>query len=381
MIYANPRDFGAIGDGITDDTAAFVAALAASDTVWMDAGTFAISGVSLASGQKFLGSGDKTKLVPSASFVAGANLVYIGAGSEGVEVGGLSADIPQTLTGSCAVYASFAARVHIHDILSYDSGFCAVRLDRCDKSLIERVRVLAAHTYGIQCINGNNNRITDCQTQGVGVSHHIQLQGENRSKIDNCFADSVTGSGFGMNLYLCQHCAIKDCSTVDCKYEGINITDSSFCLVADNNCDWTGNQSTDFGISLNGHAGYCNLNIIRGNTINRSGKSGIAIYGTLTNSLGNLVEGNMIYAAGQLGLPNDGAILIACQNGSTSSTTVIGNLCYGDGTKTRYGVLESTGYGPNVSNNRLGPNGVFNMTVSPNAKAAPSTALFVPPGW
>lgn len=42
--YVSVKDFGAVGDGVTDDTAAFTAALAASDYVGVPAGTYLVTG-------------------------------------------------------------------------------------------------------------------------------------------------------------------------------------------------------------------------------------------------------------------------------------------------------------------------------------------------
>ena len=43
----NVKDFGAVGDGITDDTAAFVAAIAGGGDIVLPAGTYFLSDTSL----------------------------------------------------------------------------------------------------------------------------------------------------------------------------------------------------------------------------------------------------------------------------------------------------------------------------------------------
>lgn len=55
---SNVRDFGAIGDGTTDDTAAIVAALAASNSVFLPVGTYLItSAIALANNKSIIGAG------------------------------------------------------------------------------------------------------------------------------------------------------------------------------------------------------------------------------------------------------------------------------------------------------------------------------------
>lgn len=58
---ANVRYYGAVGDGATDDTAAFTAALAANDWVYVPNGTYSVSQITLGSGKWLVGeSREKT---------------------------------------------------------------------------------------------------------------------------------------------------------------------------------------------------------------------------------------------------------------------------------------------------------------------------------
>lgn len=58
------RDFGAVGDGTTDDTTAFRTALAESDAVFVPPGTYRLTGtLDLGQGQRLAGQGDTSRLV------------------------------------------------------------------------------------------------------------------------------------------------------------------------------------------------------------------------------------------------------------------------------------------------------------------------------
>lgn len=52
---ANVKSYGAKGDGATDDTSAFEAAIAAADVIIVPEGTYLLSGISLSSGQQLVG--------------------------------------------------------------------------------------------------------------------------------------------------------------------------------------------------------------------------------------------------------------------------------------------------------------------------------------
>jgi polygalacturonase len=56
-MYANVMDFGAVGDGVTDDTAAFVAAQVASKDIYAPPGTYVLNGLRIQNGVQLIGAG------------------------------------------------------------------------------------------------------------------------------------------------------------------------------------------------------------------------------------------------------------------------------------------------------------------------------------
>jgi len=115
--------------------------------------------------------------------------------------------------------------------------------------------------------------------------------------------------------------------------------------------------------------------------VDRSGKSGIAIAGSFVANAGNIICGNSVYAAGLLGLPNDGGILIYQGTGTATQNLVENNIIYGDGSHTKYGVLESNAYGGTPNANRIALNLVTNITVTNVSTVGGSTVAFAPVGW
>jgi parallel beta-helix repeat protein len=379
-------DFGAKGDGVTDDTAAIQNALNAAgsnNTVLLPPGSFAVTGIAVPSGVTLMGCGAGSILVPAAGFSSGGNLVVIASNAVNSSVQNFAVNLPTTYGSSTAVLINTGASFcSVRDVYMTSGGAFGVDLVQAINCEVERVTILAAATIGIESQNGSWNRIIDCYVTGVVGSHHFQITNEVNSEIRGCRSYLLTGSGFGMNLNGCSACRITNCFAQDSVAEGINITNSSNCVVTGSTVRWTGSQSQDFGISIEASTGgSSSLNIISNNVVLRSGKSGIAIAGSQTSNAANIVTGNSIFSAGMLGLPNDGGILIYQNTGTATQNVVENNVIYGDGVHTRYGVLESNAYGSAPNGNRIALNGVFNVTVANVSTVGAATVSFIPAGW
>jgi hypothetical protein len=81
--FVSVKDFGAVGDGTTDDTAAIQAALTAHLRVYVPSGTYLVTGLTLRYGQKFVGASIFDTYIKS---VTNAPIISLG----GAEAGGLN---------------------------------------------------------------------------------------------------------------------------------------------------------------------------------------------------------------------------------------------------------------------------------------------------
>ena len=380
------KDFGAVGNGVTNDTSAFQSALNSaaltSGTVFVPPGTYVLNSITVPSGVTLKGW-EGAKLIPIAGFGSGAALITIASGAVGSAVYGFTIDIPLSFSNSSGVYVNTNAQFcKVTDLHFPNGGGFAVNLVQTQNCRVERINILAANIMGISAQSGANNRIYDCYVTGVVGSHHMQLTSEIYSEITNCRSYLETGSGFGMNLNKCNFCTIRNCFTQDSSFEGINITDSTRCTITGCSVVYTGSQSQDFGISIEASTGAgSSLNMITNNIVHRSGKSGIAIAGSFVANAGNIIANNSIYSPGMLNLPNDGGILIYQGTGTATQNLVENNIIYGDGSHTKYGVLESSAYGGTPNANRISTNLVTNVTVANVSTVGSSTVSFIPSGW
>jgi hypothetical protein len=117
------KDFGAVGDGVTDDTAAIQAAItaAAEKTLWIDGGTFIVTHLTASSSFSIRGSGT-IKRKDSASGVllglSGASVVYDFAGItlDGNQVNQTPLDSMHTLSFTASGTTSVQAKLVIQGI-------------------------------------------------------------------------------------------------------------------------------------------------------------------------------------------------------------------------------------------------------------------------
>jgi hypothetical protein len=239
------RDFGAIGDGKADDTAAFPAAIKAAPLVRVPAGTYRVSQIRLATGTNLVGE-DR------------AATVILDAGAGGMLVDGSRACVLILDTVGSRI-SNLTIRGKGYSATADDIGLC---LHAAQEARIENVRVEAFTGRGVwlqhrltqycefRGLSVHRIYRTSKKTYGIGVwvygsgsggagwkqPHHITFFDTTVSECSQggVYVDAGTKTGVGFAPYAISFFGldVRDCGTV---YEGgqaaVGLTGASHCLI------------------------------------------------------------------------------------------------------------------------------------------------------
>jgi hypothetical protein len=183
----NVKDYGAVGDGITDDTAAINAALAAVPTtpnsmlgayVFFPPGEYLISSqiVLTKAGTRFGGyvggqtATKVTSLKAASGFTGSMLLIQVGPGSKGAYVKQLVIDgnSEAGVTAGLELHANTLAKSTYDDLQMVNCGVGILTNDNCQSAVFTRVYANVGLTIGMDI--GTGNRSMSCYECVLGGS-------------------------------------------------------------------------------------------------------------------------------------------------------------------------------------------------------------------
>jgi len=161
---ANVLDYGAVGNGVADDTAAFNAAIAASKAVYVPAGTYIVDVVNLAANTFIFGDGAATILKQKSTFVGGSTgSLYANSGSAGATLDNITIrDL--RIEGTNIVAPVFSEFKHL------------ISLNGVKNAIVENVDVIGFQGDGIYIGSG---------VVGGDERHNTNVT------VKNCFFDGI----------------------------------------------------------------------------------------------------------------------------------------------------------------------------------------------
>jgi hypothetical protein len=346
-----PAQFGAVGDGVADDTAAFTRAIATGRKVFVPKGTYLCGPLTLANqGQQISGEGAASVLLQK---TAGQNLFNVTADYvtirdlrlNGVETSSanstfaISTDLSDPasyLTVENVLISGTSAGVGFANAIKFDDG--------CDYGTVRDCAIerlwgnTSGHGYGI--LAGN---VAGCRALGNNL---IATAGRGRHGVyfsAGCH-DSVASGNFikgfdqeGISQYstgaqpacarnIYSHNTLVGCSASNNAASGsIGIYQHSFGCVITNNTITSSGQK---GITVDGSSVTdCANTLVTGNTVSFSGTNGISLTATTrTSVVGNIVHESSANAAGA------SANIMIRTDGTTAcvDTLIADNICSGN---------------------------------------------------
>lgn len=344
---ANVKNYGAIGNGTTDDTAAIQAAIAANNGVWFPAGTYKISAaLNLHNGSRLVGDGPSSKIKQTANTYAirgtsVSNVVLENLWVEGFGTGSTIEQGAVHMTG-CTRVAIKGCRIYNHgtavwvtassDILVADSELDTFKRYGLVLSTSSYWRVIGNNIHGSSeagagnayCISASSHLAGSLPQRACLIANNHLADVPAWDAIMTHETDDLTISGNW----------IRNVRTgIDVGPNGGSTTNKRLVITGNtiqgtSTNTWGAAPAVNAGISLIGDASYAVTEVVvSGNHVegfNRfpatTGSGGVL----LVNVRNITVTGNMIRDIDNAGGSNQGGITMA---GTVRGVTISGNTC------------------------------------------------------
>lgn len=347
-IAINPVEFGAVGDGVTNDTQAFLSAITAMTS---QKGTFRITrGVYLV--DPVLVFSDMTNL--RIEFGEGAKLLCRQTGATPKAVLTLN-NINRALIIDANIDGDAKAWYGI-DIM--DSSRVSVVSSEIYDTLVNQPS--RGDGSGIRIIRSPHCIVSGTYVHDVG-GDGILVLGSDYCAIDNCISERCLRHNYAFAEPISRYCTLRNSVGKDSFLCGIDLETGRFCKITDNHFMNNGhyqNASTDESSLRSAIAMMASSynNIVRGNIIDNPHSYGVwCVQPTITartvdgfiQSVSDIIEGNTIRRASRIGV-----YLSAAQNQENEDTaySVIGNIFEDCETGIRLGY---TSYDLIIANNQM----------------------------
>lgn len=195
-VFANVKNYGAVGDGVTDDTQAFQDALAANPNIYVpEDGVFVIGGVTLVKGARITGKGT-LKQHPDATYL------FTGTSIDDVEIYSVSIETNHVLYLSrfdAPMKFYQCSNVNIHDINIISAAQRNFLFLECQYCIAHDITA-----------TGDGTVVTTTDSNDVDV-HDIVIYGTNENW--GHFIDFYVSNGNTSRNVFCHHITGYDCAS------------------------------------------------------------------------------------------------------------------------------------------------------------------------
>lgn len=364
--HVSVKDFGAVGDGVTNDTAAFQAAISAHPNVVIPAGNYKVNRLDFPATFKSLrGYGEASILTATGVLSASTPWLFFNACRD-VDVGDFSVNLASgTYSTNYVFQFGGCTRGTGHDIHMIDGGYIAIYAPSSSGMKFDNIVIDTFIQNMFLADNSPTGLIVNRLRSPVAASGHaISIVGGGNHEINDCLVSGAGLAYFGISLVSASVCQISNNIITATKLEGIQIQDGSRNSVIGNTIS-CGPLHNDFAISIFADNTEVKNNIISDNIIYLSGNAGIGLAADgVNNCLYNTISGNTIISPYQ----NPGTPTVACAillyGGATCTANIIeNNTCIDESNKMIYGVAEWNDGSGNPDNNSMVHNPCYGGSV------------------
>lgn len=377
QVGVTAEQFGAKGDGSTDDTHAIQLALSASPCVeFAGPGPYICGSLTIPSTTKSLTSRCGAVVKPSGAVPAGAGFsTWITAsGLSGAAIKGIEFKAPSATYGGLTVLLlADCLNTTVDQVKTTGSGYTGISAARGVGNRILNCRTTDWKGNGIQ-VSGSSLAVLDlgtevagCYTEGNGaasVAHGIAFI----YALDfNCHHNRAKAAGtFGFEAAFCEGGVFDSNQSYNSIHEGLNVEDSNHVKTVGNIVRWDagGGSGIDFGMSFFGNTRNCvGLEVI-GNKVINSASSGICFAGSVSFGVQHSpVRDNFVFncnakrAGVAGGVDNLAGIMLSAS--LTQANPIAGNTVVDTAGTLTYGIAElnfGTGF---PSSNEITSNRTF----------------------
>ena len=359
------KDFGAIGDGLVDDTAAFVAASAYAQSLskglYAPKGEYLVSSFTVHAGVDFFGDG-KTETIIRNVGPAGPDayhIVIVGNNATASHVKVISSD-----TGIVCVHTPHTTGATIHDVTTV-GGARGIFGYGCTDALVYNCDVSGFMYHGInfegpgttRC-NVHVNKVDGSLSVGAGCG--ILTHSGTDCKVTNNYVNRA--HTFGIYFGTCEGSIMSGNTVRNTRLEAYQMADSNRCSIDGNIAIWPLENSVgiDFGISLwapNGPAdpgATCDYNSIINNAVINAPKSGISCEGSAgaSNSFSK-IQGNTVINANSVKEAGSHPAGIALYGAGVHHTLISDNFIYANHGWMPLGIREVESVNTSIKNNKI----------------------------
>jgi len=358
--YVNVTAFGAVADGVTDNTVAITAAMTSAAStgrgIYFPAGIYATDVLTIpAALSRFFGESRGAVLkFTRRAYGGGSALISITNNTANLQIDTLGFDVNNVLfNNTLTIVSSGSNNLTIANLLMTGEAEIAIRVSFATNVIVRDVTCVGTNDGFNVCIQGDDTggnlsrmHVEDCDFTGVHT-YGCELINGDGLMINNCRSKGNTGAGFAFGLSGATYSEISGCYSLDSSHEAFQLTDCSYSSIIGNHGAWV-TLGTDFGISINGTAITATFNKIVGNTLINSYSSGIALADW---SQGTIVADNVLrncaVRATTAAIPNvaDMICYTVTAGAQNHNNTFTNNTAISEGGTTTYGFLENNGGG------------------------------------